>query len=85
MDSGRWGYDNGADNPGRGRKEGVMFPDGRRMFSRKTWQCPWCGTAYKDGDTCPRDDEHWTQFTASLRGTDESQPALVGARGLGAA
>lgn len=63
-----------------------MFPDGRRMFSRKTWQCPWCGTAYKDGETCPHDEEHWSEFTASLR--DESparQLELVGARSRGVA
>ena len=44
-----------------------MFPDGRRMFSSRTWQCPWCGTAFKDGDVCPHDSEHWAQFTASVR------------------
>ena len=60
-----------------------MFPDGRRMFSSKTWQCPWCGTPYKDGEVCPHDEEHWAQFTASIRGMQ--QPVLVGARRSGAA
>ena len=63
-----------------------MFPGGRGMFSRKTWQCPWCGTAYRDGDTCPHDEEHWSQFMVSLRGDESSRHLeLVGTRSRGVA
>jgi rubrerythrin len=60
-----------------------MFPDGRRKLSRRSWQCPWCGTPFKDGDVCPRDDEHWAEFTAAIR--TNTTPVLVGARRVGAA
>jgi hypothetical protein len=55
-----------------------MFPDGRRKFATRTWQCPWCGTPYKDGEVCPHDDEHWTEFSDALRSADA--PAVAGRR-----
>jgi rubrerythrin len=64
-------------------RRALMFPDGRRKLSRRMWQCPWCGTPFKDGDVCPHDDDHWAEFTESIRRT--ATPALVGAQRLGVA
>jgi rubrerythrin len=60
-----------------------MFPDGRRKLSSKTWQCPWCGAPFKDGDVCPNDEEHWSQFSTAVRSADT--PVLAGKRRQGAA
>ncbi|MGH2687613.1 MAG: hypothetical protein ACRDKW_02230, partial [Actinomycetota bacterium] len=59
----------------------AMFPT-RRGISGNAWQCPWCGTAFKDGDVCPHDSEHWSEFSAAVRKTARPEPVAAGKRGV---
>lgn len=38
------------------------------IMKDRLWSCPTCGQIYKEGRQCPREDEHWEDFTSTLRG-----------------